>query len=170
VGNLNFVWSFVLIGYLLTWTSYGSWLQGNRRGWVQDGQVYSDSVCIEGVNAEKLKSKPVVLTELQQSIVYDSIIDHAVERSQQIFALAVAGNHVHLLIEECDEKAGRLAARYKNVAVRELADDFKGRKIWTKGFDKRFCNDPDDLHKMVEYVRGHENLTRFVYIGQVLEK
>lgn len=24
--------------YLLTWTTYGSWLHGDERGWVQSGQ------------------------------------------------------------------------------------------------------------------------------------
>ena len=167
--GVNFLdWRFLLsrmIGYMLTWTTYGSWLQGDRRGWVKDGQVYSDGVCIEGFNAGNLKSKSVVLTEMQQSIVYDSMINHAVEKSHKIFALAVLDNHVHLLIAGCDEEVGRLAARYKNVGTRKLAGEYKGMKVWTKGFDKRFCNHPDQLCKMVEYIRGHEKLTRFVYVG-----
>jgi len=27
------------LGYMLTWTTYGSWLQGDERGYVKDGQT-----------------------------------------------------------------------------------------------------------------------------------
>ena len=41
-----------------------------------------------------------------------------------------------------------------------------GRDIWTKGFDKRFCNDRKDLAGVVEYIKGHGRISRFVYVEE----
>jgi len=29
-----------LVGYMVTWTTYGSWLQGDKRGFVKDGKIF----------------------------------------------------------------------------------------------------------------------------------
>ena len=31
-----------MIGYILTWTTYDTWLQGNKRGYVKDGEEPED--------------------------------------------------------------------------------------------------------------------------------
>ncbi len=31
-----------MIGYMLTWTTYGSWLQGDERGWRKDGVAMAE--------------------------------------------------------------------------------------------------------------------------------
>ena len=31
------------LGYLITWTTYGTWLQGDERGYAKKGKVYSGS-------------------------------------------------------------------------------------------------------------------------------
>jgi len=28
-----------IIGCMITWTTYGSWLQGDKRGYVKDGKI-----------------------------------------------------------------------------------------------------------------------------------
>jgi len=37
--GLNRVIMSKTLGYMLTWTTYGTWLQGDERGYVKDGQV-----------------------------------------------------------------------------------------------------------------------------------
>jgi len=66
---------------LLTWTTYGTWLQGSIKGFVKDGEV-------RGENAALQKSG------------YDG-------------------------------------------------------KVWTRGYDKRFCFDQKGLRERTKYVEGH---------------
>jgi len=70
-----------IIGYMVTFTTYGTWLQGDKRGYVKDGKV----LC-------------------------------------------------------------------KNDVLR--AGGFNGR-VWTKGFDKRFCFNRSDLTSRIKYVKNH---------------
>jgi len=153
-----------MIGYMLTWTAYGSWLQGDKRGWVQDGTICSANPRLQRTNAERLKGLPVTLTKAQQEKVYNAILKHACEKEHEIIAMAVANNHVHLLIKEYDEGPGRLVARYKNAAKKELGEEFAGKSVWTKGFDKRFCTNMEQLSNMIEYIERHTTMTPFVYV------
>ena len=153
-----------MIGYMLTWTTYGFWLQGDRRGWVKDGVVYSARVGLCRSNAERLKTSPVQLTNTEQAKVYNAMLEHSCEKGHKIFAMAVTKNHVHLLIKEHSEGPGRLSARYKNNARKELGEKFAGKSVWTKGFDNRFCNNAEQLSSMIKYIKGHKKITPFVYI------
>lgn len=156
-----------MIGYMLTWTTYGSWLQGDQRGWVKDGVICSVNHSLQKANTESLKSSPVRFTTPQQSIIYNAILKHAVEKQHEIFALSITNNHVHLLIREYDEGPSRLTARYKNNAKKQLGEIFIGRPVWTKGSNTRSCNTLKDLRNMIEYIKKHETITPFVYIAEV---
>jgi len=38
------------VGYMVTWTTYGTWLQGDRRGYVRDGQVLGEDKTLHDAN------------------------------------------------------------------------------------------------------------------------
>ena len=154
-----------MVGYFFTWTAYGCWLQGDSRGWVQDGAEFPGNTCIRFSNLKNMKNMAISFTTEQQKIIYDSILVHAEEKKYEIFALAVVKSHVHLIIERTQESPGRLAARFKNCAGRAIKDDFGGKKIWTKGFYNKYCNNNRQLFEVVEYVKGHGRLTPFVYVS-----
>lgn len=47
------------------------------------------------------------------------------------------------------------AARYKRATSQALREKgFKG-KVWTRGYDKRFCFDEKSLRARVDYVKKH---------------
>ncbi|MBN1436951.1 MAG: transposase [Sedimentisphaerales bacterium] len=149
---------------MLTWTTYGTWLQGDQRGWVKDGALRDADLGLKIVNATNLKGSPVRLNTVQQEKVYRAILKHSAEKGHVILAMAVANNHVHLLIKGCDEEPGRLVARYKNNARKGLGEEFGTGPVWTKGFNKRFCNNSRQLKGMVDYIDGHRCLTSWVFI------
>ncbi len=154
-----------MLGYMLTWTVYGSWLQGDRRGWVKDGVTCDANRRLQKANADKMACLPVRFTESQQATIYNAILQHASEKEQEILAMVVANNHVHLLIKECEEEPGRLVARYKNNARKKLGEEFAGKSIWTRGFNKKFYTDAKQLGTMIEYIKGHETITPLVYVA-----
>ncbi len=151
-----------MVGCMLTWTTYGTWLQGDRRGYVKNAEVLAVNESMYKANRKQMKSEPVRLSKKQQSIVMEIILRIAAKAGQKIFALAVAGNHLHLLVEPGGEPFGCVVSRYKNTARKAIeADGFNGQ-LWTKGFDKRYCDSREELISKIQYIGCHKNSVIFV--------
>jgi REP element-mobilizing transposase RayT len=143
------------VGYMVTWTTYGTWLQGERKGYVKDGEVRGENVAIKKDCEKKLEHKPVRLGRREKEIVREAIIEAAKRFKQKILAIAVYSNHVHIVCEYVDVPIDVVVGYYKNagrVAIQKSG--FKGR-VWTSGYDKRFCFSEKDLRARIEYVNRH---------------
>jgi len=145
-----------IIAYMLTWTTYGSWLQGDRRGWVKDGRVCRANSALEHSNRERMKASPVVLTKSQRISAAGAIMDEATKLKQQIHALAVCDNHVHLVVQSIDLSIGRVVSHYKNAVRLVLQEEGFHGKLWTKGFDKRYCVKDNEIIAKIGYVKNHK--------------
>jgi REP element-mobilizing transposase RayT len=142
-------------GYLLTWTTYGTWLQGDEHGYVKDGVTFDENTPLADANREKLKKDPVRLTLSQRKIIENAIRKKAMDIGQQIYALAVCSDHVHIVVDYTTKDIGLIVRYYKIAARKAIEDDgFVGR-LWTKGFDKRFCFDQLSLRRRINYVNRH---------------
>ena len=115
------------LGYLITWTTYGTWLQGDERGYVKKGKVYSGS---EGLSASNR------LTMSQD---------------------AVQHNHVHMVFAFNAIPISRIVAQYKTAARIALKETGLTGRVWTKGYDKRYCFEKARLDDKIEYVNNHNN-------------
>ena len=143
------------IGYMITWTTYGTWLQGREKGFVKDGEVRGENVAIKKDCEKKLESEPVRLGRSDKNVVKDAILEAAKQFQQKICAIAVCSNHVHIAAEYVEVPMSVLVGYYKNagrVALKKCG--FEG-KVWTRGFDKRFCFSGKDLRARVDYVNKH---------------
>jgi len=146
------------LGYLLTWTTYGTWLQGDERRYVKDGVVLGANTPLADNNKQELTKDPVILTQQQRKIVEDAIHTKANEIGQKIYALAVGSNHVHIVADYTTKDIGLIVRYYKMAGQSALRNEgFVGR-LWTKGFDKRFCFDQQSLCKRVDYVNKHNKI------------
>ena len=75
----------------------------------------------------------------------------------KIIALAVCSNHVHLVAKPCGQSIEQIVSRYKNIAMFALRkNDRASSRIWTRGFDKRFCFTEQDLETRTNYVNSHK--------------
>lgn len=140
---------------MVTWTTYGTWLQGGEKGFVKNGNVRGENIAIKKDCENKLKHKPVRLGRREKEIVRNAVIEAAKKFKQKILALAVYSNHVHIVCEYVDVPINIVVGYYKNAGrVALQKDGFEGR-VWTKGFDKRFCFSDKDLRARVDYVNEH---------------
>ena len=62
---------------MLTWTTYGTWLQGDKRGYVKDGEVLNANVALEESNRKNQLHKGVLLEPKQQKLVHAAILEEA---------------------------------------------------------------------------------------------
>lgn len=144
-------------GYMLTWTTYGTWLQGDERGFVKNGQVLPANRVLKEFNSEMQKYETVKLDSQQQKVTEQAILEKAKAIGQKIFALAVCSNHVHIVLENTFEPVGKIASCYKNAARVALRKHGFNKRLWTRGFDKRYCFNSNDLNRRAQYVIKHKN-------------
>jgi len=142
-------------GYMLTWTTYGSWLQGDKRGYVKDGRTLRGDKELVTLCENLQKNHTVKLRHNEKDIVCRAILDEAERIGQTIEALAVCSNHVHLVSRYFPEPIGCTVSRFKNVATTALRKHGRAGRVWTRGFDKRFCFDQEDLIRRIQYVNNH---------------
>jgi REP element-mobilizing transposase RayT len=137
---------------------YGTWTQGDDRGWVKDAKVLEGNKKLAKLNQEKLKNAPLRLKHKEKEIVRNCILKQAQKKGEKIRALAVFSNHVHVVIESGCDDIGSVARKYKAGATMALrkAGFAYDRKIWSRGFDKRYCFDRKELSARIRYVMEHD--------------
>ena len=141
---------------MLTWTTYGTWLQGDKKGYVKNGKIYGENESLRKCNLSKMKTRKFVLGTQAQNIVKQSILEEADKMVQQVYASSVSATHVHIVVNNTDEMISDVISRYKKTATKKLrAAGFTG-EVWTRGYDVRYCFDEKELHSRVEYVNRHE--------------
>ena len=141
------------LGILFTWTTYGTWLRGNARGWVEDGITYPAAPELQVADRARMTHTPFLFAPDELLSVGAMIGQSLIERKAvTVLALTVQIWHVHLLIGathhpvEAVVKCGKDAVRW---GLRP------GRPIWTDGYDKRFCFDETALDARRDYVEKH---------------
>ena len=158
IGECVIIWAMsALTGYMVTWTTYGSWLQGDERGYVKHGRTILGNNAIRQANLNTLKIPPVVLTKPERRLVYETIVSESKAIDQEILALTVCSDHVHLTARPCGESIEEIVSRYKNKAMFALRKYGRNGRIWTRGFDKRFCFTNEQLSARITYIWRHRN-------------
>jgi REP element-mobilizing transposase RayT len=144
------------VGYMITWTTYGSWLQGDKRGFVKEGEIHKASKPLARNNKSRLCHESINLSNIQRKIVKEAIIIKAGEIDQEILAISVGSKHIHIVAKYIPTPIDRIVTIYKMAAQVELRRiGLKGR-IWTRGYDKRFCFDQQSLNQRTNYVNAHK--------------
>ena len=145
-----------MVGYMVTCTTYGTWLQGDKRGYVRDGKILPADTNIEKANKKLQKAGHVRLTSEQKKVVEDAVLKESQRIGQGILALAVCSNHIHPVVSSSNKSIESTVSRYKNVATCALKKTGLTKRIWTRGFDKRFCFSSEEIEKKIEYVHRHK--------------
>ena len=90
-------------------------------------------------------------------LVRQVILNEAERMAQEVEALAVCSNHIHMVARPHSESIEEVAGRYKSVTTRALWQHGRKGRIWTKGFDKRFCFTEQELAQRIQYVKNHND-------------
>ena len=142
------------IAYFLTWTTYGSWLPGDQRGWQSkdDVGVQPPSRRFESTAKGRMKEGPFLLTKKDRCAVADTVKSHCQIRGWLLHAVNARSNHVHVVVSAtCDPDT--IVEQFKAWSSRKLKSDHSVRKrFWTEGSSKRWINHEDDLDSAIEYV------------------
>jgi len=138
---------------MVTWTTYGTWLQGDARGYVKNGKIYPGNEFLKHTNKQLQSQDEIRLSKVQQQAVRKAIVKEAQFQGQRLYALAVNATHVHVVAGYISQPMGKIVAYYKKAARIALKATGHNGKLWTKGYDKRFCFDQRTLQRRIKYVQ-----------------
>ncbi|MHC4720721.1 MAG: transposase, partial [Planctomycetota bacterium] len=105
------------LGYMVTWRTYGTWLRGDQKGHMKNGEVLGKSDRLDRANIERLSQRPVRLELREKGIVRQAILEKARKVGQRILAVAVCSNHVHIVVGYDERPVEETVRRFKNVAT-----------------------------------------------------
>lgn len=141
------------LGTLVTSTTYGTWLRGDQRGWVEDGIVMPPEPMLELAEYDRLAYPPFHFDKQQLLSIGQMICESLHERLKlRLLALTVQTWHIHFVMPATTILLPQVVKCVKD-AVRYGLN--VGRPIWTEGYDHRFCFDWERLHDRVHYVERH---------------
>ena len=147
-------------GYLITFSTYGSWLHGNKRGSVDrhhnaPGSPYLGRNEARANRCRALqKTKTYRLSEERREIVKAAIKEVCHRRGWTLHALHVRVAHVHIVITASDAP-GKVRGTLKAIASARLAEteDREGRR-WSRGGSVRYLWSPEAVEEAIIYVLG----------------
>ncbi len=151
----------VPLAYLLTWTTHGTWLHGDRRGSAdhtgahQHGRPYiphqPNRVAFERA---EMVADPVLLDQPRRTIVEQTICDHLDFRKWQLLALHVRTNHIHLVAAAPvpPEKIMDQCKAWCTRRLREADLASQHAKVWTRHGSTRYLFTQDAVNRAIHYV------------------
>ena len=143
------------LGYFITWTTYGTWLPGDDRGWRRKGeadiQMPSQLTC-ESAHS-KMTEPEFRLSELDREIVKNTVANHCQIRNWKLHAVDARTNHVHVVVTASGYKPETVRDQLKAWCTRKLKPNHPGREnFWTEGASRRYLNTEEDLEAAIIYV------------------
>lgn len=151
------------LGYLLTWTTYGTWLSGDERGWVESGKF---GVKPGDPNRQELAEclmidDAVTLDPDQRRVVEDTIRAHCLIRQWELHAVNARSNHVHVVVS-AGVAPEKVMSQFKAWCSRRLSEHAGlasvsskngAKRWWTEHGSTKWINDDEYLTNAIRYVQ-----------------
>jgi REP element-mobilizing transposase RayT len=162
--------------WLLTWTTYATWLPGDPRGFVSNiaddtgkGTRHNvpgtpcdaDMPALRQYMQQRLKGNPVYLDRSQANLLLKQFQETATYRGWSLLAAAVMPNHVHLVVAVAgDPDPASLLRDFKSYGSRALNRRWGepiGGTWWTESGSRRKLRDDAAVQAAVRYVQEQAN-------------
>lgn len=148
-----------LLATMVTTTTYGTWLPGELRGYVENGIILPSNPKLLEHARSLMKAEPVFLNDGEQDALFEAIKRAADEFHYTLLAVSIESWHAHWLIDHAFDKVEVMVGRLKT-RMRQALD--RGR-IWTNGYDSRYCFDRGSVNGRRGYIRRHDGWRRLPY-------
>jgi REP element-mobilizing transposase RayT len=169
---------------LLTWTTYGTWLPGDERGFVgrvREGcgarvehdlpgtEYAADLPGLEQASREWMKGPPLYLEPPDAEPLLGQFKQTAQYRGWALLAGAIMRNHVHLVVAvPGDPDPANLLRDFKSYGSRPLTRR-RGRPTsetwWTQSGSRRKLPDVEAVTRAIEYARNQPH-TLIVFVAE----
>jgi hypothetical protein len=156
-------------GYLLTWTTYGTWLHGDDAGSVtRHNNTFGTPLSppdewIHDLAKRGLKYDPVTLSPECRVVVEKAIHDHAAIRRWDVRAQNARSNHVHVVIGAPTIRPEPILTQFKDWGTKRLR---RAKlippvgEVWTPHGSTRYLYEPGSLEAAIDYVLNQQDTGR----------
>jgi hypothetical protein len=111
------------VAYFSTWTTYGTWLPGDDRGWFDGGRGWREpDRRREFASALLMASDALILTPTQRRLVESVIAEHSAFRGWELHAVNCRTNHVHVVVSAGETPLSLPRTQYKAWSTRRLKE------------------------------------------------
>ncbi len=148
------------LSYLITFTTYGTWLQGRELGSADPKRhnIPGEPYLVGDEDEERrqfarLKHEPTELDEAQRITVQDAIVDVCRHRGWTLHALHVRSNHLHAVVS-ADATPEKVMTDFKAYATRRLREESLvdgERKVWTRHGSTRYLKTSGSVEGAIRY-------------------
>jgi REP element-mobilizing transposase RayT len=149
------------LAYFITWTVYGTHLQGAATGWrkYKRGMLPSQPL-LESWHKSRLKYPVLQLNPTNRLLVERAIDEHCRVRQWRLWRVSARSNHVHVVVTATGVSGAVVRDQLKANSTRLLRERdsaFCDRPTWSRGGDWQCLNSEDDLQTAVAYVRDAQD-------------
>jgi len=151
------------LAYFLTWTTYGTWLPGDERGWFRKpGRFQPPQPRLKAAAQSLLKEEPCVLNPEQRRLVEQTIAKHCAIRGWHLHVVNCRTNHVHVVVtaparpEVVRDQFKAWCTQHLKAQQRAgVGDASRPVRVhwWTERGSERWLNDEESLAEAIQYVR-----------------
>jgi REP element-mobilizing transposase RayT len=150
------------LGYLLTWTTCGTWLPGDRRGWVNRSRTHGEVVEPPAAPLEVFARQSLVESSFKMDRGMRQLVDEAIRaaclrRNVQLWALGVRSNHVHAVVTAPAFGPMDLIGLLKTYATYALRSLVPRKHYWTRYGSTRYLNNQASLDGAIRYVVNQDS-------------
>jgi hypothetical protein len=144
------------LAFFITWSVYGSHLQGDPSGWRRRRQGNQPpQPQLAQWRRVRLKHAVLRLSPQQREAVQRECERHCELRGWQAWAINARSTHVHAVVTATGCAGGKVRDQLKSNATRVLRehwDVFLGRPVWAVGGDWVCVNTADESAQVCHYV------------------
>ncbi|MDX1961675.1 MAG: transposase [Pirellulales bacterium] len=167
--NIDRIW-------FLTWTTYGTWLPGEERGFVTKQRTLAGRNFIHnrpGTSIDHsveplacyshslLKQPPVYLTRMHAEQLLPQFLETGNVRNWTLFAVAIMRNHIHLIVGvPGDPIPEKILGDFKSYGSRKLNQvqvDSPPPAWWTQSGSKRKITGENAIRAVVRYIQNQKS-------------
>lgn len=143
------------IHILITWTTYGTWLPGDSRGWRhRQGGAQLPQPLLEQWCKAQMIGDAVLLNQPDRLTVEDACREHCEVRGWHLSAVNARTNHVHLVVT-ANMKPQKVRDQLKANCTRRLRNQtipLQAERTWARGGDCEVLSSEADIEAAVLYV------------------
>jgi hypothetical protein len=171
----------------ITWTCYGTWLPGDKRGHVSNvllpnsryersdqspNSPYPDGDPRTRTRAAGLQKYTTArLCASDAFILATSLLETSVSHAWFIPRAAILFNHVHVVVCKCPPDGPAVRRLWKGRAHADFRRSSSGpQHLWTKGGSDRYLNDGASIAGAIHYVANQLNPLAEIIDGRILTR
>jgi hypothetical protein len=136
-----------------TTTSFGSWLPGDARGYVDNGLIMPPRPLLHSHVQSRMRQAMVAFSPAEQDVLFDALQAASQEFAYQLTDAVIEATHVHWVIGH-DDPVPAMIGRPKTRMRQRIA---RGR-IWTADYCHRVLFIEEELYQVRLYLTKHAGL------------